>query len=78
MQAPAKYLVIIESGGASEALMLTAERVRVAEFDSTEEVSVMTRGLVPQQGATDAAWDRALAGRSASDRALALVYTLDI
>jgi hypothetical protein len=79
MQAPAKYLVIIESGGSSEARMYTAERAQVADFDaSTEEVAVMTSGLQPVQGATGPGWDRALAGHSASARAEALVYTLDV
>lgn len=78
MQKPAKYLVIIESGGATEAHMYTADRVQVAEFDSTEEVSVMTNGLTPEQVATDPVWDRALGGHSHAERAAAHVYTLDV
>jgi hypothetical protein len=78
MQTPARYLVIIESGGASEAHMYTAERRRVAEFDPTEEVSVMTQGLVPQQGAEGSEWDPVLGGHSRAERAAALVYTLDV
>jgi hypothetical protein len=79
MQPPAKYLVIIESSGASTALLFTAERAQVAEIDaSSEEVQVMTRGLVPQRGATGGEWDRPLAGSSQSERAEALVYALDV
>lgn len=78
MQTPAKYLVLIESNGASEAHMYTAERKQVAEFDSTEEVSVMTNGLVPQYGADGPEWDAALAGHSREARAAATVYTLDV
>ena len=79
MKTPAKYLVIIESGGSSEARMYTAERLQVADFDaSTEEVAVMVRGLTPVQGATGPGWDHELAGHSAQERAAAQVYTLDV
>ena len=79
-QVPARFLIIIESGGASEALMYTAERKLVAGFDaSTEEVAVMTSGLSPGYG--DGArpeWDNALSGHSAAERQAAVVYTLDV
>ena len=79
MQAPAKYMVIIEAEGSPQAVMFSAERQRMADFDaSTEEVAVMTRRLTPTRGATGAEWDRALAGYSAKDRAAARVYTLDV
>lgn len=78
MQTPAKYLVIIESGGASETHLYTADRRHVAGFDPTEEVSVMTNGLVPQQGAQGPEWDAVLGGHSRGERAAALVYTLDV
>lgn len=78
MQTPAKYLVIIESDSASQAYMATAERRQVAEFDSTEEVSVMTRGLAPRQGAEGPEWDAVLGGHSREERAAAMVYTLDV
>lgn len=78
MQTPAKYLVIIESGGSSEAHLFTAERKRVAEFDSTEELSVMTQGLAPRQDADTPEWDAALRGHSHEARAAAVVYTLDV
>jgi hypothetical protein len=79
MQAPAKYLVIIESGGSSEAIMFTPERKRVADFDaSIEETALMARGLTPAHGASGPEWDHALAGHSADERANAVVYTLDV
>ncbi len=79
MRPPAKSLVIIDSGGAREALMFTAEHARVADFDaSVEEVGLMTQGLNPVSGAVGAEWDRLLAGRSATERAGAEIYTLDI
>ena len=78
-RAPARYLVLLDADGTRTALLFTAERAAAGDFDATsEEVAVMTRGLVPARGASDAEWDRALAGSSRADRAAALVYTLDI
>ena len=52
MQAPAKYLVIIDSDGAQTAMLFNAQRVRVADFDAgTEEIAVMTTGLAPTRSA---------------------------
>jgi len=74
-----RYLVVIESGGSAIARLFARSREQVAEFDaSTEEVTVMTRGLVPAIGAEGPEWDRALAGHSASERGMARVYTLDV
>ncbi len=79
MQEPAKYLVLIESSGASTALLFTATRVQVAEFDaSSEEVAVMTKGLVAGGGAASTEWNDALAGSSMQERKAAQVYTLDV
>jgi len=79
MQTPAKYLVIIETVGVRDALLFTAERRQVAGFDAaTEEVALMTRGLPAVDGANGPEWDHALAGRSADERAAAVVYTLDL
>ena len=78
-RAPARYLVLIDAGGTTVARLLLASRQPVAEFDAgSEEVAVMTRGLVPARGATAAEWDRALEGHSAAERAAAEVYTLDV
>jgi hypothetical protein len=75
----ARYLVVIESGGYVVARLFTDAREQVAEFDaSTEEVTLMTRGLVPATGADGPEWDRALTGHSASERSAARVYTLDV
>ena len=76
---PARYLIVIESGGTAVARLFDASRTQVAEFDAgTEEVAVMARGLAPQTGASSADWDLALAGHSPGERALADIYTLDL
>lgn len=78
-QLPAKYLVLIENGGASTALLFTADRQQVAEFDgSSEEVAVMTRELLSTRGADAPEWDQALSGSSRAERAKAELYTLDV
>ena len=75
----ARYLVVIDSGGAAIARLLSAARQQVGEGDaSTEEVTVMTRGLAPASGADGPEWDHALSGHSAADRRAARVYTLDV
>ena len=74
-----RYLIVIESGGPAIARLFLESREQVAEFDaSTEEVTVMTQGLVPAIGADGAEWDHALAGHSPAERQNARVYTLDI
>lgn len=79
MQAPARYLVIIDSDGAQTAMLFTAARLRVAEFDAgTEEIAVMTTGLSPTRSATAPEWDKALAGSTPAARAAAEVYELDV
>ncbi|HWH72672.1 MAG TPA: hypothetical protein VNV16_00215 [Methylibium sp.] len=79
MQSPARYLILIASDGAMLARLFDAQRVQRAEFDAaSEEVAVMTAGLAPGTDALDAVWDRPLAGHSATERAAAQVYTLDV
>lgn len=79
MQKPAKFLVVIDSGGEMIARMFDTERRLMAEFDaSSSEVVVMTQGLQPERSAGDAAWNTALRGHSRSEREQAEVYTLDI
>jgi len=74
-----RYLVVIDSGGFMVARLFLESREQVAEFDaSTEEVAQMIGHLSPRDGASDAAWDRALAGHSAAERAGARVYVLDL
>ena len=61
------------------ARLFLESREQVAEFDaSTEEVAQMIGHLQPGSDALDAAWDRALAGHSAAERAQARVYVLDL
>ena len=77
-QAPARFLVVIDSGGFTIARLFLATRELVAQFDAgTEEVTQMVKGLVPTAGA-GLEWDRALDGQSAAERSTAKVYTLDI
>lgn len=79
MRATAKYLLILESAGSMAARLFDAERRHLTDFDaSSEEVSVMTRGLHASLGAKAAEWGLALRGHSAEELAGALVYTLDV
>ncbi|MEO8805287.1 MAG: hypothetical protein ABI433_04345 [Burkholderiaceae bacterium] len=76
---PARFLVVIDSGGAAIARLFLDTREQVAEFDaSTEETMQMTAGLVPAKGADGPEWDRALEGHSAAERAAAEVYSLEV
>jgi hypothetical protein len=78
-QKPARYLVVMDSGGCAIAMLFLDTREQVAEFDAgAEEVSRLTAGLAPNTGASGPEWDRALAGQSAADRRAARIYTLDM
>lgn len=79
MNKPAKYLVVIDGAGSMVARLFDEARVLVAEFDaSSEEVAVMTSGLVPSRSAGETAWDGALRSHSAEERRAADVYALDV
>lgn len=77
---PARFLVLIDSGGFAVARLFLADRRQVAEFDAAvEEVAQMIRGLQPEPGAAATpAWDQALAGHSLAEREAAEVYRLDV
>lgn len=76
---PARYLVVIDSGGSLVARLFLDTREQVAEFDAgTEEAAQMTAGLQPSKGADGPEWDRALEGHSAAERQGAEVYTLNV
>lgn len=76
---PARFLVVIDSGGYVVARLFLDTREQVAEFDAgTEEAAQMTAGLVPCKGADSPEWDRALEGHSDAERRDADVYTLDV
>jgi hypothetical protein len=76
---PARYLVVIDAGGARVARLYSAERELLAEFDAgAEEVALMTQGLRAANSASAAEWDRALGAHDAAERAAAEVYTLDL
>ncbi|MFN3295264.1 hypothetical protein [Caldimonas sp.] len=79
MQAPAKYLLIIEHSGAMVARLFDRERRHLLDFDaSSEEVAVMTAGLQPSVGALGNEWGLALAGHNEQERQTAQVYVLDL
>lgn len=76
---PARYLILIDAGGAMVARLFDAERRPLSEFDaSSEEVAVMTTGLAPLRSGLEPDWARALAGHNPDERAAAEVYTLDV
>lgn len=76
---PARYLVVIDSGGYVLARLFTDTREQVAEFDAgSEEAAQMTQGLVPAKGADGPEWDGALEGHSAAERSAAEVYSLGL
>jgi hypothetical protein len=76
---PARYLVLIDSGGAMVARLFLDTRELVTEWDAAAtEVSHMTAGLAAQVGAQGAEWDGALQGFSDAQRAKAEVYTLAV
>jgi hypothetical protein len=79
MQKPAKFLVIIDSGGSMIARLFDEARTLVTEIDaSTEEVAVMTASLTPTRTGLDAEWDEPLRSHNTSERAGAEVYVLDV
>jgi hypothetical protein len=74
-----RYLVVIDAAGSMVARLFDEARRPVAEFDAgSEEVAVMTTGLAPMKSAATAVWDEALQAHSATERAGADVYTLDV
>ena len=78
-RAVSRYLIVIDSAGEMVARLFTESREVAGEFDaSSEEVAVMTKGLVAAQGASGVEWNTALQGHSAAERAGAEVYTLDL
>ncbi|MBC7704056.1 MAG: hypothetical protein H7274_08985 [Rhodoferax sp.] len=61
------------------ARLFLATREAAGEFDAgVEEVAIMTRGLIPESGATGPEWDVVLQGHNAAERSAAQVYTLDV
>lgn len=76
---PVKYLVLIESDGAMLAKLYDARYAEVNDIDAaSEEVAVMTQGLMPQRCGNDATWSRVLAGHGEPERREARVFTLDV
>ncbi len=76
---PVRYLIVIDNAGSMVARLFTETREEVGEFDAgSEEVALMTRGLMPRQDAGGAEWNDALEAHNPKERAGADVYTLDI
>ncbi|MCW5637269.1 MAG: hypothetical protein KIT17_28330 [Rubrivivax sp.] len=78
-RAVTRQLLVIDAGGVTVARLYLPSGELVSEIDAgSEEVTSMTHGLVPVQGASGPEWDRALAGHSDEERRAALVYQLDV
>lgn len=76
---PVRYVVLIDAGGSSVAMLFLDSRELVAEIDAgAEEVHSMISGIQPAIGALGAEWNAALSGHSERDRRDARVYTLGI
>lgn len=76
---PVKYLILIESDGAMLAKLYDAQCRHVSDIDaSSEEVAVMTQGLMPRPVANDPGWARVLVGHGEPQRAAAQVFSLDV
>ena len=78
-QTPVKYLILIETDGAMVARLFDGERRHVADIDAaSEEVAVMTTGLLPSRAGNATEWARALAGYNPAERSAAQVFSLDV
>lgn len=76
---PVRFLVVIDAGGATIARLFLDKQEPAGEIDaSTEEVTLMTRGLTAQHGASSPEWDHALQGHSQAERDAARIFTLDL
>jgi hypothetical protein len=76
---PVKYLVVIESDGAMLAKLYDDQFAHVNDIDAgSEEVAVMTQGLMPTRDANDATWAKVLVGHGEPERRAARVFTLDV
>ena len=78
-RAAVRWLIVIDSAGVALARFYLESRRLANEIDAgSEEVAVMTRGLVPEQGAGGPEWDEALAGHTDAERRAATVFRLDV
>ncbi len=76
---PVRYVVVIDAGGSTVAMLFLESRELVAEVDAgAEEVNSMISGIQPVIGALGPEWNAALGGHSARDRGDARVYTLGV
>lgn len=76
---PVRFVIVIDSGGASIARLLLDDRQQIDELDgSASEVAQLIQGIGPRQGADGPEWDAALMGHSTQERRAADVYTLPV
>jgi len=76
---PVHFVVVIDSGGSPVAMLFSAQRELIEQFDAgTEETASLMRDLVPERCAIDPLWDRALQGHGPDERRAADVYTLHV
>jgi hypothetical protein len=76
---PVKFLVLIEAGDGMVARFFDADHRHMSDIDAaSEEVAVMTRGLVPEHAGNDASWRQPLSSHTAEERAAAQIYTLEL
>ncbi len=76
---PVRYVVIIEAGGSTVAMLFLGTHALVSEIDAgTDAATSLIAGRVPVVGALGTEWDQALAGHSSADRAAAQVFTLEL
>lgn len=76
---PVKFLVLIEAGDGMVARFFDADHIHMSDIDaSSEEVAVMTRGLVPEHLGNQAPWLEALSSHNPDERAAAQIYTLEV
>jgi len=76
---PVKFLVLIEAGDGMVARFFDANHVHMSDIDaSSEEVAVMTRGLLPEHAGNDGPWRQVLSSHNAEERDAAQIYTLEL
>ena len=76
---PVRYVVVIDAGGSTVAMLFLESRERVAEVDAgAEEINSMISGIQPVIGALGPEWNAALSGHSTRERGDARVYTLGV
>jgi len=74
-----RFVVVIDAGGYRSAMLFSAQRELLAQFDAgSEEVASLVHSQAPSKGADQPVWDNALQGHGGLARANADLYTLDM